>query len=500
MIMEQIKQKHNKWCLNDIVNNLIKSKSAIVYINKVQNKTKYDNDYYVDEEHAIEIIRSGRSKECKDFIKNYDKNIHNGEHKDGVVMEHNNNAVMKAKNMIDIGKNIFMMGGHALTVVYDVDKNIKTIWIKGIEVAEILEYSNLEKTLSDHVSNENKKKYSDLLFRPPILGGLKGIQKNTIFININGLFELLMHSKKNEAKQFQKWITNEVIPSLYNHGSYSIQQEKLQYKSIYDDIKISDYDNKKVVYIAYVGNYNNEEIFKYGISSEIFKRDYEQHRKSFDIFTMIYLKDTDNNEEIETLFEQNMKIKKLHRKLTINTKNQTELFTTTTVNTIDNAMKIMDELIDTKKLPAIVDANNKIVLLEQNNEIKKLELQVELKKEETKQLEIALKRDEEKRKILELEIKKLEITKKQEKKNTENDIYQEYINKHIVTAHRNGIKWTILQTHFSNWYSKTYKKTPPNSKDIKQAFIDKLFKCKDTSIRINGEIIRGWCGYKFNDV
>jgi hypothetical protein len=93
-----------------------------------------------------------------------------------------------------------------------------------------------------------------------------------------------------------------------------------------------------------------------------------------------------------------------------------------------------------------------------------------------------------------------EIITTTEKYKNDNDIYQEFIDEYIVVDNKSGIKWTNLQSEFVKWYNNSYKKISPNTKEIKQAFIDKLFKCKDTSIRINGEIIRGWCGYKFNDV
>ena len=35
-----------------------------------------------------------------------------------------------------------------------------------------------------------------------------------------GLYELIFASKKEEAKQFKKWVTKEVIPSIRKHGAY----------------------------------------------------------------------------------------------------------------------------------------------------------------------------------------------------------------------------------------------------------------------------------------
>lgn len=39
-------------------------------------------------------------------------------------------------------------------------------------------------------------------------------------INEAGMYALIFKSRKEEAKQFQRWITNEVIPSIRKHGAY----------------------------------------------------------------------------------------------------------------------------------------------------------------------------------------------------------------------------------------------------------------------------------------
>lgn len=46
-----------------------------------------------------------------------------------------------------------------------------------------------------------------------------GIQQ-TNFINEDGLYDVILDSRKPEAKQFRKWITSEVLPSIRKHGAY----------------------------------------------------------------------------------------------------------------------------------------------------------------------------------------------------------------------------------------------------------------------------------------
>ncbi|GHT95829.1 antirepressor [Alphaproteobacteria bacterium] len=47
-----------------------------------------------------------------------------------------------------------------------------------------------------------------------------GRQQQTTIINESGLYNLIMSSRKPEAKQFKRWITHEVLPSIRKHGGY----------------------------------------------------------------------------------------------------------------------------------------------------------------------------------------------------------------------------------------------------------------------------------------
>lgn len=46
-----------------------------------------------------------------------------------------------------------------------------------------------------------------------------GIQQMT-FVNEDGLYDVILDSRKPQAKAFRKWITSEVIPSIRKHGAY----------------------------------------------------------------------------------------------------------------------------------------------------------------------------------------------------------------------------------------------------------------------------------------
>jgi len=49
-----------------------------------------------------------------------------------------------------------------------------------------------------------------------------GRQGETNIVNEFGLYNLVLGSRKPEAKLFKRWITHDVIPSIHKTGSYSV--------------------------------------------------------------------------------------------------------------------------------------------------------------------------------------------------------------------------------------------------------------------------------------
>lgn len=99
------------------------------------------------------------------------------------------------------------------------------IWFKAKDVCNILEYKNTKQAIIYNVSEQdkttwNKMKTKGLKFRP------LRIHSQMIFINESGVNSLIMKSKKPNAKNFQYWITSEVIPQLRKHGFYVHKEHK----------------------------------------------------------------------------------------------------------------------------------------------------------------------------------------------------------------------------------------------------------------------------------
>ena len=100
----------------------------------------------------------------------------------------------------------------------------------GKDVAIILQYSDTDKAIRCHVDEEDRIKLRKL--KPAEIAGLQKNLKNTIYINESGLYSLIMSSKKDEAKQFKRWITSVVLPELRKNGKYKLQKNITQYNKI----------------------------------------------------------------------------------------------------------------------------------------------------------------------------------------------------------------------------------------------------------------------------
>lgn len=54
----------------------------------------------------------------------------------------------------------------------------------------------------------------------------RGALQKTYIINEPGLYNVILRSDKPEAKDFKRWVTHEVLPSIRQTGSYAMQQSQ----------------------------------------------------------------------------------------------------------------------------------------------------------------------------------------------------------------------------------------------------------------------------------
>ena len=85
----------------------------------------------------------------------------------------------------------------------------------GKDVAEILGYQNPSKALADHIDPEDKLNNKTLAS----LG-----QRGGWLINESGLYSLILSSKLPQAKEFKRWVTSEVLPTIRKNGMFATDE------------------------------------------------------------------------------------------------------------------------------------------------------------------------------------------------------------------------------------------------------------------------------------
>ena len=130
-------------------------------------------------------------------------------------------------------------------------------WFIAKEVATLLGYDDTVRAVNRNVRPDDQKimSYDEC---KSIFGGVAKTIENTEdfggdinntsensikinnngmkFINESGLYDLILESKKPEAKAFRRWVTSEVLPSIRKTGSYGIKEQTPSYM-IEDRIK-----------------------------------------------------------------------------------------------------------------------------------------------------------------------------------------------------------------------------------------------------------------------
>ena len=96
-------------------------------------------------------------------------------------------------------------------------------WFKGIDVAKALAYSNTKKAIIDHVDDEDKLKFGDLV---ATIQGNESLPRTVgddtaKYINESGMYSLILRSNKAESQVFKHWVTSEVLPRIRKHGYYN---------------------------------------------------------------------------------------------------------------------------------------------------------------------------------------------------------------------------------------------------------------------------------------
>jgi len=87
------------------------------------------------------------------------------------------------------------------------------------EVAKMLKYANPHKAIIDHCKKDG-------LTKREVIDNL-GRKQEKNFIDEGNLYRLITHSKLPSAEKFEKWVFNEVLPSIRKTGGYIAGEENM---------------------------------------------------------------------------------------------------------------------------------------------------------------------------------------------------------------------------------------------------------------------------------
>ena len=109
---------------------------------------------------------------------------------------------------------IFVYSGEQLRTVQRDDG----LWWVLRDVCRVLNIGN--------VTDTKKRLDPDEVDLTDLIDSMGRVQATTI-INEPGLYAVILRSDKPEAKQFKRWVTHDVLPSIRKTGAYGVPPERL---------------------------------------------------------------------------------------------------------------------------------------------------------------------------------------------------------------------------------------------------------------------------------
>lgn len=89
----------------------------------------------------------------------------------------------------------------------------------GKDVATILGYERADNAIRSHVDDEDKLMHQI---------SASDQRRNMTLINESGLYSLILSSKLPQAKEFKRWVTKEVLPSIRKTGGYKVPSSPME--------------------------------------------------------------------------------------------------------------------------------------------------------------------------------------------------------------------------------------------------------------------------------
>lgn len=264
-----------------------------------------------------------------------------------------------------------------ITIYGTLDKPL----FKANEIGELLGISNIHMSIKDFTTKQKVLSSTDTL----------GGKQKTIMLTEQGLFKVILCSRKPIAVKFQDWVC-EVIEEIRKTREYKSKINKS------NELFIQQYNEKSVVYLGNVEENQEYIIKKYGKTSGNLYDRLKSHKKQYGSnFHFTNIIECENIHDLEKRIQTHDLLKTRHIKSYDNKVTQ-ELIRLDNKFTEKDLIKMIDEIKDT---------------LDSTIELKRDQEKTKQEQERTKQKELDTKQIEEqektKQKELELEIKKMDF-------------------------------------------------------------------------------------------
>lgn len=121
--------------------------------------------------------------------------------------------------------------------VRTITKSVDEIWFVGKDVAIALGHTNPERAIRKFVDDEDKG--------VTVLVTTGG-QREVTIINEPGVYSLVFASQTENAKQFKRWVTHDVLPSIRKKGYFSLMPDE-QLAALLDEQINRSVDGKRLL-------------------------------------------------------------------------------------------------------------------------------------------------------------------------------------------------------------------------------------------------------------
>jgi len=156
--INKIKRYGTKYCINDVISYCNLSKNPILYMNKIDSKTLYNNDYYITKLKLVDILNKSKNKKGKLLLEEITKkrnkndinvttnsnNIISNDNKknsNNIILNENKSKFIvnnNSNNIIDFSNNILKYNNTCIKYFYYNDN----IYYKAKDVALMLNYKS----------------------------------------------------------------------------------------------------------------------------------------------------------------------------------------------------------------------------------------------------------------------------------------------------------------------------------------------------------------------